>query len=602
MRDAPERQDGYVPLEEYAILSDGRTVALVAGDGRIDWWPLPTLDSPPLCAAILDPDEGGHFALSPLTPFTLSRRYVPGTNVLETTYRTDTGSVRVTEALNTGQAGRLPWTELARRVEGLEGTVAMHWELVPGDRFGQARPWVSHQNGRPIVHLGDQSVSVVLEGPGTREDTAHTVGGTLSCSEGSCHLVAVVATDDEPLFLPSSQAVLGRLERTVAEWCHWSEQVTRRGRWKEAVLRSALALKSLHFGPSGAIAAAATTALPETIGGARNWDYRYSWVRDCSFSIDALIQLELHEEVHASISWLLGALRGTAPMLHVFYSLAGKVADNEVRLAVPGYRGSRPVFAGNSAEAQVQLGTFGDLFDTVQRYVDEGNVLDPHTSSLLADLANQCCDTWRTPDSGIWELDELQHYTISKIGCWVALDRAGRLADGGQLSQRWASRWREEAAEIKAWVDEHCWSEANGAYSFYAGTDRLDAAVLLAGRTGFDRGKRLAGTAEAVLSELARGPAVYRYSGMESEEGAFVACSFWLVDALARVGRLEEAARRMDGAVAMANEVGLLSEEIDPDTGAFLGNLPQGLSHLALINAAHLLERLGVGADEDGNG
>jgi GH15 family glucan-1,4-alpha-glucosidase len=587
------RIGGFAPIEDYAVIGDGRTAALIARDGRIDWWPIPTLDSPPACAAILDPDKGGHFRLAPEDAFDAERSYVEGTNVLETVYTTATGSVRVTESLNVGAAGRLPWTELARRVDGLSGEVALCWELVPGNRFGQARPWVSDRRDSPIVHLGDQTMSVILDGAEPAKVGTHAVTGRLLCRGTSCHLVAVVATDDEPLFLPSPEAVYARMERTIDAWRAWSELVAHDGPWKAAVVRSALALKTVLYEPGGAIAAAATTSLPEVIGGSKNYDYRYSWVRDSSFALDALINLELHEEVHSSVSWLLAALRRTAPDLHVFYALDGRVADSQAELDAPGYRDSRPVRVGNAASNQRQLGVYGDLFDTVYRYVDEGHVLDAHTAATLGELADRCCDSWTEQDSGMWELPDLQHYTISKIGCWVALDRAARLADIGQLPDAKAERWRAEAADVKAWVEEHCWSDAERSYTFYAGTDRLDAAVLLAGRTGFDRGERLVRTIDAVIANLARGPMVYRYSGMEAEEGAFVACSFWLVNALVHVGRIDDARVLMDQAVGMVNDVGLLSEEIDPTTGGFLGNMPQGLSHLALINASHTLGAAG---------
>ena len=268
-------------------------------------------------------------------------------------------------------------------------------------------------------------------------------------------------------------------------------------------------------------------------------------------------------------------------------------ADQEEELDIPGWRCSQPVRSGNSASGQTQLGTYGDLFDTISRYCAEGHLIDPATGPMLADLADRCCDRWRHRDSGIWELKARRHYTISKIGCWVALDRAVQLAESAQVPGLNAERWRAGAEEIRTWVNENCWSDAKQAYTFYAGTDDLDAAVLLAGRTGFERGPRLTSTIEAIANELGHGPLLYRYTGMNKEEGAFVACSFWMVDALARTGQTERGRQLMDDTVALVNDVGLLSEQINPDTGAFLGNMPQGLSHLALINAAFALERAG---------
>jgi GH15 family glucan-1,4-alpha-glucosidase len=316
-------------------------------------------------------------------------------------------------------------------------------------------------------------------------------------------------------------------------------------------------------------------------------------VRDTSFTADAFLELRMHEEMQSVVNWLLGTVRRSGPELHVFYRLDGTLPRSEHELRAPGYRGSRPVRSGNGAATQSQLGNFGDLFDTVLRYVEQGHLLDPDTGRLLADLADRCCDVWATEDAGIWELHTDRHYTISKMGCWVALDRATRLAEMGEIPTGHADRWAREAAEVHRWVDEHCWSQTKGSYVMYAGTDDLDAATLLAGRTAFDRGERLAGTVRAVRAELGRGPLLYRYTGMDREEGCFLACTFWLVTALASLGQVEEASRLMDEAVGLANDVGLLAEEMDPDTGDMLGNVPQALSHLALVNAAAAIARSG---------
>ena len=502
-----------------------------------------------------------------------------------------TGVARVTAALNVGSAGRLPWTELVQRVEISDGFVELDLGLHPGDRFGRASPWVTDRHGTPVARIQDQMLGVVLDGLGAAVITPHKVSGRARLDEGTRALLAVVATDAEPLFIPTPDAIQCRLDRTISSWRRWADLLTYNGPWNLEVRRSALALKTLLAEHSGAIAAAATTSLPERVGGPKNWDYRYAWVRDSSFTLDALINLGLHEEVHGAVSWLLGAhprqRRGSARLLQPRRN--HRRSGGRTRhpgLATQPTRPLRELRLG-----QTQLGTYGDLFDTISRYCDEGHEIDAATGRMLADLADRCCDRWRHRDSGIWELEACRHYTISKIGCWVALDRAAHLAEAGQLPDLHVERWRSGAEEIRAWVNEHCWSDAKQAYTFYAGTDDLDAAVLLAGRTGFERGQRLVSTIDAIATELGRGPLLYRYTGMEKEEGAFVACSFWMVDALARTGQTERARHIMDGTIALANDVGLFSEQIDPETGAFLGNMPQGLSHLALINAAYALER-----------
>ncbi len=594
----------FTPIEDYALVGDGRTVALVSEEGSVDWWPVPTLDGPPVCAALLDPEAGGRFVLAPAEPGTTSRHYLPGTNVVETTYTTPAGTARVTECLNTGDAGRLPWTELARRVDGVTGNVPMRWELAPGTRFGDCDPALAVRGGVPVATIGDQSVGLIVHGADPGRLAGGAVAGTFEVRPGERVVVAAVATDREPLYVPRGHDIDSRIDRTLTGWRSWTEAIEYGGPWREQVVRSALALKALLFEPGGAFAAAATTSLPERIGGDKNWDYRFSWVRDSSFAVDALINLGLDEDVHAAVSWLFGAIRRSSPDLKVFYTLAGRVAggddagEGERVLDAPGYRDSRPVRSGNRAGSQVQLGIYGDLFDAVLRYVEAGHLLDPGSSRLLGDIADRCCDRWTERDSGIWELPELEHYTISKIGCWTALDRAVRLAEAGQLPLERAERWRKEAGAVRAWVNEHCWSQSRGCYTMAAGSEDLDSGVLLAGRTGFDRGPRLGATIDAIAASLSvpSTPLLFRYSGMQSEEGAFVACTFWMVDALAQTGQVERARDMMDSAVGLANGVGLFAEQIDPRTGSFLGNFPQGLSHLALVNAAHAIDRAGRAA------
>jgi GH15 family glucan-1,4-alpha-glucosidase len=584
----PTRLDGFAPIADYAVLGNGSTVALVALDGQIDWWPLPRIDSPPIFAALLDARRGGHLNLCPQGRFEVSRRYLPDSNVLETTFRTDTGTVTVTDALTVGRAGRLPWAELVRCIQGVVGEVALQWEIVPGDRFGLSSPKLrTRADGDEIVvDMGELHLAVHCFDVGDPKMEKRRIAGTFSVAAGTRSVLAITGSESEPLFFPSRAAFEARVDTTVAEWHEWSKGITYDGDWEAAVRRSAFALKLLLYAPTGAIAAAATTSLPERIGGDKNWDYRYLWVRDAAFTVNALINLGLDEEVQAAVSFLLRTIRASEPNLHIFYALDGSVSRSEREVKLPGYRSSKPVRVGNDAEGQLQLGVFGDLFDTIWNYVDDGHLLDQASSDLLADIADRCCKAWRRKDAGIWELDDIQHYTISKMGCWVALDRAVRLNERGQLESRHARRWARERDAVKAWVDEHCWSEAKSSYTFYAGTDQLDAATLLAGRTGFDRGERLAGTIAAVCRELVTGPLVYRYSGARDEEGAFLSCSFWLVGALANVGKVDEARSLMDDAVALGNDVGLFAEQMDPASGAMLGNYPQGLSHLALIDAA----------------
>ncbi len=470
---SPRRVDGWAPIADYGLLSNGHTVAMVATDGQIDWWPLPALDDAPAFAAILDPINGGHVEMRPVDDFTVTRRYVGESNVLETTFRTSTGTARLTDALTIGRAGvPLPWGELVRRVECVDGQVAMRWAVHPGTRFGTTDPWTQQRGGDIVVHCGDQHLAVRSFDVGEPIVAERQVSGTFSTSAATSGLLAVTASDDAPIYLPGRVALESRLDDTLRNWHQWSAAMTYDGRWSQAVRRSGLVLKLLLHTPTGAIAAAATTSLPERIGGDKNWDYRYMWIRDTSYAVDACIQLGLEEEVQGAIVALLRSVRSTLPGLSVFYRLNGEPPSSEHELDAPGYRDSRPVRAGNGAVSQTQLGTFGDLFDSLWRYVQDGHLLDPATAQMLAELADRCCETWRSEDSGIWELYEPRHYTISKIGCWVALDRVVQLAEHGHVPADHADRWRDERVAIKAWVDEHCWSDAKCSYTFFAGTER----------------------------------------------------------------------------------------------------------------------------------
>jgi GH15 family glucan-1,4-alpha-glucosidase len=568
------RLDGYAPIRDYAVLGDGRTCALVARDGAVDWLCLPDLDSPSTFAALLDARRGGSFTLAPEGAFESERRYVPETNVLETTFRTSEGAVRVTDALTLPGQGVEPPRELARRVEGLAGHVRMRWRAEPRFEYGRREPRVSRTAGRRIYEGAGEAVAVSAWGG---------EGEMLELRAGDRALLALTGARGEPLVLPAREDVERRLDGTIAFWRRWAGHCEYDGPWADAVLRSALALKLLVHAPSGAIAAAPTTSLPESIGGARNWDYRFSWIRDSSFVLDALLELGYHEEAESFLWWVLHASQRTHPELKVLYRLNGDVHAPERELALEGYRGSRPVHVGNGAADQLQLGIYGSLLESVALFVAGGHGLDRDTAGRLAQIADFVCEHWRRPDSGIWEVrSEPVHFTHSKLMCWVALDRALSLA--GERA-----RWRSEAEAVQAFLDERCWSDEKQSYVRYAGGDELDAALMMSAFVGCHDDERARATVDAVRRELADGPYVWRYlgeDGLPGEEGAFVACSFWLVEALAKTGRADEAAELMDQLVGLANDVGLYAEEIDPGTGDFLGNFPQALSHLALVTAA----------------
>jgi GH15 family glucan-1,4-alpha-glucosidase len=587
--------DRYTPIRDYALIGDGRTTALIARHGSVDWLCLPNADSPSVLGGLLDADRGGRFELVPDVPYDVRRRYLGSTNVLETTFLTDRGTVRLTDALTLPLSGLAPFRELTRRIEGIAGRVPLRWCVEP--RFGYAG-WPARLERRgeiPVVTARRDAVALCAWDAGVPGCNGAGITGRFVTQEGTRALLVLAAAHQEPLVFPTRAEAERRLDLTASFWTSWADALTYNGPWRDAVVRSALALKALCFAPSGAVAAAPTTSLPEAIGGERNWDYRFCWIRDAAFTLDALLRLGCHAEVHAFFWWFLHATQLTRPRAQVLYRLDGGEHAPEATIPFDGYRSSRPVRVGNAAAEQLQLDIYGDLFDTVWRYVEAGYALDPETARRLAQSADFVCQIWRQPDSSIWEVrTEPKHFIHSKAMCWIALDRATRLAAAGHLPRRRIERWQREAAGIRNFVEDHGWSDRVGSYVRYAGSEEVDASLLLLPIMGYSdpRSRRSLGTIDAVGQSLARGPFVYRYlgdDGLTGGEGVFLTCSFWRVHALGLAGRLEEARRRMEELLQLANDVGLYAEEIDPESHEFLGNFPQALVHLALIGAAHAL-------------
>ncbi len=588
MSAAGVRTSGTLPLAQYAALGDGRSVAFVGADGSIDWWCVPGLDSPPFFDRLLDAESGGRFSVTPADAFTVERRYRDDSNVLEQIFTTSSGRARVTDSLNSGISGRLPWSELARRVEGLEGTVDFRIVAIVGRRLDESTPWREPSPHGDVLHV-DGIVAALRSTAGVVRLEEHDDGvvARLRTHAGSRDTIALMATHDEPLILCSLETIDARIDRSDQAWREWANDLAIAGPYASAVRRSALALKLLLYSPSGAIAAAATSSLPERLGGEKNYDYRFAWTRDVAYTIKAFLHVGATEEASAAFAWLVATIRRHDGRLETMYRLDGDLAPEERTVDLPGYARSTPVREGNRARDQLQLGIFGDVLETAKLLVDEGHVLDLTTRAMLATLADRCSDMWRKPDAGIWELERYEQYTMSKMGCWTALDRAVDLARLGQIDASHVMRWERERDRIRDWIDEHCWSEAKQSYTLYAGSERLDAAILLATRFGFERADRLALTRDAVRRELGRGPLVYRYSDMDDEEGTFVACGFWMVEAFALLGDVAAATTQMVAMLAACDaNLGLMSEQIDAETGEMLGNMPQALSHLALVHAA----------------
>jgi GH15 family glucan-1,4-alpha-glucosidase len=586
------RSDGYAPIEDYAVIGDGRTAALVARDGSIDWLCLPDIDSPSVFAGILDSERGGAFVIGPEGEFEAERRYLDDTNVLETTFRTSSGTARVTDGMTLAGDGELaPLREIVRRVEGLTGRVPFSWSFEPRFEYGRRVPELTRRAGRLVAASGKDALGLSTFGVGGAEVSPGRAQGRFELAGGERALFALSAAHAEPLVLPGRDGAERRLDAAGAFWREWAERNHYDGRWRDQVVRSALALKLLVFAPSGAIVAASTASLPEWVGGGRNWDYRYAWIRDAALTLATFLRLGHEDEPRAFLWWLAHATALTQPRLEVLYTVDGESSNPEEEVdGLAGYRGSRPVRVGNAAKDQVQLDVYGYALHAVWRYATETGGLAGGHGRAVAKIADWVAEHWGEPDSGIWEVrSEPTHFTQSKAMCALALERACDLAAAGLVPDR-SERWREAAAAIRRFVDEHGWDEQRRSYLRAPGLTETDGSLLTLALLGYeDPGSgRMAGLRDRIRSELMAGPLVDRYradDGVGGPQGVFITCSFWFVSALARARRVDEAIAMMDELLALANDVGLYAEEVDAK-GRFLGNFPQGLVHLALINAA----------------
>ena len=594
--DTPVRHEGFAGLGDYAAIGEGRSVALIAPDGSIDWWSAPNLDSPPLFDRLLDPKMGGFFSLTPTEKYSVERAYREDSNVLETRFKTAEGTALLTESINSTLAGRLPWSELARRLEGENGSVTFRLHLRFGTVVNTRSPWRTNTERGAVYHIGElmamlhtsENVRIV------RADDEEVVA-EITLTAGSREVVALLITQSEPLAVPDLSDIDNRIETSHTAWVDWVNGLKYDGLYKDHVIRSALALKFLWYSPTGALAAAATTSLPEGIGGEKNYDYRFAWVRDACLIIKAFTFLGTLEECKAAFSWLSKTIIKHGPEMWACYTLDGELVPEERLAELRGYKDSQPVRFGNNARSQRQLSMYADMLGVAKLFVEAGHILDLGTSRFLGHLANQCADRWRLKDSGIWELPEERHYTHSKMSCWLALDCAVVLAENHHIEPTWKERWARERDRIRDWIEENCWNESQQAYCFYVGDGgQLDASLALVSRYGNQvNPERMKLTYKAIHRQLGHGGAmVYRYSGVEREESTFVACSFWLAEAWASMGEPAVAQELMGEileTLCNRGNVETFNEMFDIRTGEWMGNMPQGLSHLALICAAQAI-------------
>lgn len=596
--------DVYPPIEDYAAIGDGRSVALISREGSIDWLCLPHFSAPPFFAALLDRRLGGRFALRPTAAFRSTRRYVRDTNVLETLFETNSGRCLVTDCMTLLPPSRYrdelrPQAEILRQVHGCEGRVELEICFEPKPDFGRTSGSLEARGRLGWAYCCDDQVLFLRGEMPLQRAGGETLGGTFAVSAGETCCLSLSYTRRDIAVVPTlGTDAVERLQKTCEWWQSWSGSCTVEGIYREPVVRSALVLKLLSYNLSGAVVAAATTSLPETVGGIRNWDYRYCWLRDAALTLQAFIDLGYTFEAESFIEWLLHATRLSWPRLDVLYDIFGETHLPEAELShLEGYKGSRPVRVGNGAHDQLQLDVYGSVIQAAHEFVERGGELDFGEARYLAGFGRQVCKLWRMPDEGLWEKrGDRVHHTYSKMMCWVALDRLLKLAHAGKIRVP-VKEFREEREAIEETIERRGFNQQLNSYVAELDGDTADASLILAARCGYRSADhpRMQGTCEFIDRSLKVDGMIYRYpagtDGLPGNEGAFGIASFWMVEYLALAGRVAEATERFERLLGRSNDVGLYAEEIDPETGAALGNFPQAFTHVGLITAAMALRR-----------
>ncbi|MBO3102827.1 glycoside hydrolase family 15 protein [Cellulomonas sp. zg-ZUI168] len=594
-----------VPIEDYAVLGDGKTAALVSLRGSVDWLCLPHFDSAACFARLLGDPGNGRWLLTVRDATTVTRRYLDDSFVLETTYETPTGTAVAQETmpLNDGRA------DLVRRLVCTRGSIEVEHEWVVRFGYGAVEPWVQHiedADGNDAIRAIAGPDSLLLRGDRLPTPDGHRHTDRFTLQEGESVEHALTWTQSwAPV--PPRLTIEARIDATRISWGLWARSCPYTGTYREAVVRSLLVLRLLTDSETGGIVAAATTSLPEDFGGERNWDYRYSWLRDAAMTLEALLEQGYRDEATEWRDWLLRAVAGGPSDLQIMYRVDGARDLPERELThLSGYAGSRPVRVGNAAVDQVQNDVLGEVMLALELAREEGLTETSSSWSLQCHLLEELLRRWREPDRGIWEVrGERKHFTHSKVMAWAAVDRAVRAVEKHGLDGP-VERWREERDAIHADVLAHGWDAERGTFVQFYGAGHTDAALLQLAQVDFlpAHDPRILSTLAAIRAELEVAPGLLRRyrtehtdDGLEGDEHAFLACSFWLADALARSDDLDGATEVLDTLVGLANDVGLLAEQYDPVGRRMAGNVPQALSHLALVRAVHshdqALERSG---------
>ncbi len=589
----------YPPISDYGCIGDCHSAALVSRRGSIDWCCLPRFDAGSSFGRLLDWDKGGFCSIQPVDDgFETSREYVSETLVLVTTFATREGSARLTDCFTMYPGGaRQPRHQLLRVAEGVRGRMTLRLRVAPRFDYGAVRPWV-RRHGRAVFTAVGGNDALVLGGDfplapvGDHDLDAEITLGVGERARLSITWVRPEDVDPDPPPTPDAAELDERLAETLDWWRGWSDKVRLEGPDAIGARRSAMVLKALTNAPTGAVVAAATTSLPEAMGGSRNWDYRFSWIRDSQFTVRSLAELGCTDEAAGFRRFIERSAAGGAESLQIMYGPGGERRLTEVELTeLEGYRGSAPVRVGNGAAGQLQLDVYGELLELAWQWHQFGSSPDDDYWRFLVSLVDMAADRWQEPDQGIWEMrGPPRHFVHSKVMCWVALDRGIRLAE--QCMRRAPTRrWASVRQEIREAVDEHGYDAESATFVQAFDSTDLDAALLLLPSYDFVEyhDERMVGTVAALRARLDHDGLLRRYhaaDGVEGKEGVFVACTFWLAECLARQGRAHDGREVFDRAMATANDLGLFSEEYDPGSDQLLGNFPQGLSHLSHIAAA----------------
>jgi GH15 family glucan-1,4-alpha-glucosidase len=590
------RQSLQAKISDYAIVGDSRTAALISANGSIDWLCLPRFDSPSVFNRLLDPWQGGHFTIAPTGVFSSHRYYHNSTAELVTEFRTSEGKIRLSDFMpvtseRQKRCRSLPLSAMLRVIEGMEGTVELDILFKPRPDDARFIPHFHRRGsagyfadlGNRLLHL-DTDLELGL-GEGSLQARA-------SVSVGQRHIFWLAYSEDAPAVYPRLSQWQEALEETSRFWMTWTQGCKYDGPYRDTVIRSALTLKLLSYAPSGAIVAAPTTSLPEVIGGVRNWDYRYCWLRDASFTADTFFRLGYSDEATAFAQWMMHSTTLTHPELKVLYTVYGELACEERQLShLTGYLNSQPVRTGNDAQGQYQLDIYGEVLNGFLTYVKAGAPVDREMRRLIVKIGDYVATCWSLPDHGIWEIrPHRRYYVYSKVMCWVALDRAQQILTALHVSKDF-SWWVRAQEAIRESVFRYGFSQTQQCFVQRFGAEDLDASALLFAQIGFldPKDPLFVSTVRVLQEKLSHGELIYRYQAPDSlpgREGAFLVCSFWLVEALFAIGERKEAEALYEGLLRRANDVGLYSEEQDPSTGEFLGNFPLALTHLGHIRAA----------------